>query len=605
MKNYYIYNVDGFFVVEYDNKKAVVSCEEFSDKLLAIINGGGHVYLWEGPLFLESMLSLFKRKGFKCVDPSTKIKEAGRGIIRPLICDDFDVIRIDIVTKQGKSAKIYNADRITKEKDPELLKEIQKYGSQKKPQCTMPSICRYAWERWGKNTPFIIRQKLPDAKNIELENGETVEDYCRRTYRGAFLYMNAETEKKYENVYVYDFNSMYTYIMMDSPMPVGLPEFCEGGPSDATLKNSEKGLVYYFVHIKTKFKLKKEGIPSLRLNFEDVQRWYHERDYMTTSKKYNQHTGYGKDEALELWLTQQDWELLQENYNLSETEMIDHIWFLTDRDLFKSYNKYFYKMKTENDGIRKQVGKNFNNFLSGTMARKIKYKNAVPDFSDPIFDEETGEIYSDYSFKFTESEGGRSMIYVGSAITAYGRRLIIDLIKKNRDRWLYTDTDSIHVIGKGLKGAKIHESALGSLKVEHVFDNVFYYAKKRYMGYDRQAGRIDGAFAGLSDHDKGKFLKTLNMLYNTREEYKGKDGDIYFCYEPERFEELYKLLSFNSPFSLYSYDFDNIYCFEFDKMMKKLNGLKIMTTIKKCEDFRVERVSDTFIKVEDLGYKFL
>ena len=619
MKQYYIYEHKNVFHVECDNKNFDVKSEDFEDILMKLIDLGGYVYIWECSIFLESILTMFKKKGYSCVPPEVPIKECSSKTIRPTVCEDMSVIKIDVVGKGKKSAKIFNADRIVKTKDPEMLKEIMKYGSKKRPQCTMPSICRYAWERWGKNTPFLLSQYLPNASDIPLNeiDGGTLEEYCRKSYRGGFLYSSAKSEKKYKDVYVYDINAMYTYIMRNFPMPVGNPVEEKGYPSKNLLKNTKKGKSYYFIHVKTKLKLKKDGLPCLRLGYDDYQRYYHERDYLTTSKRYNLDRGYGKDEQLELWLTCTDWELVKENYDLSDLEIVDHVWFITKDDLFRSYNNYFYKMKTESDGVKKQVGKNFNNFIAGNMARKITYTNAVFDFDDPIVDEETGEILSDYSIHFEETRGGKSYIYIGSAITSYGRRVITDLIKKNRDRWVYTDTDSVHLVGKGIKGIKEDDKKLGAVKVEHEYEYVYYYSKKRYLGYDKKEKKVTGAFTGISDHDKSDLLNVINnvilgfddpfdnLVYTDE-----KTGAEYRWYSKAYYKKHKEIFDYMLPYSSYTKhhffnDDDDMILFDYENFMKDLNLLKILTTKRICKNFKITRIEDEFSRVENLGYNFI
>lgn len=600
MKVCYIYTEekDNIFRIEKENKMGEVNFEDFPGVLMRLIEGGYTVYMWDAGLFLHDIIVLFKKEGYTPVRPDAKIKEMGAKTYRPLITGDFDLIKCDIRVTKKKTARIINADRITQAHDTDLIKEVQRYGSTKRPQTTMPSICMYAWQRWGKNMPFTVKQTLPDAKNMHLDGENvTVEEYCRKAYHGGYVRNKAGFAAEKENVYVYDYNKLYASIMHDMPLPVGVPTECQGEPDELIKEMTAAGKIYYYIHLKTKMRIKKDGIKCIKLRYDDPQRLTRERDFLTTSETLRYERGTfkiykDKDIQLDLYLTCTDYELLLENYDLFDTEYISYIWFVTDKDnsLFRSYVEYFFKMATESTGVKKQTGKNFNNFLSGSLAKSQIYENTIISYENncgDIIKEMMGE--RDYYTTTEETESSAtSYIYVGAAITAYGRKKILSLAKDDYKRWEYTDTDSVHFDGSK-DGLDIGDG-LGQLKVEHHFDKVWYYSKKRYIGIEHDTQKLDGAFSGLCQVDKDNLFNLLQTLYD---EWK-KNPDWAIIQKTDKNLFIGKgskdIGIENAWITEYAKEyFNGVYAYDFSKIMKNLPYAKIQVSQRYTENFKIIR----------------
>ena len=74
-------------------------------------------------------------------------------------------------------------------------------------------------------------------------------------------------------------------------------------------------------------------------------------------------------------------------------------------------------------------------------------------------------------------------IPIGSAVTSYARRFTIEAAQLNYDRFIYADTDSLHLIGKSknIKGVKLHDTHYLAWKVENTFDTGFFVRQKTYI----------------------------------------------------------------------------------------------------------------------------
>lgn len=82
-------------------------------------------------------------------------------------------------------------------------------------------------------------------------------------------------------------------------------------------------------------------------------------------------------------------------------------------------------------------------------------------------------------------EGDPGKIYytaMSSFITAYARKVTITAIVNNLDRFIYADTDSIHLNGwDDPKDLFIHDSEFGAWKLEGFFEDSKFLRAKTYM----------------------------------------------------------------------------------------------------------------------------
>lgn len=91
----------------------------------------------------------------------------------------------------------------------------------------------------------------------------------------------------------------------------------------------------------------------------------------------------------------------------------------------------------------------------------VKYKLGPKEIRDPVY------------------------IPVGTFITAWARYATITAAQILYDRFIYADTDSLHLIGlEEPKGIKIHPFELGAWKHESSFHKARYLRQKCYMEYE-------------------------------------------------------------------------------------------------------------------------
>lgn len=444
-------------------------------------------------MYLIDIIRMLWSAGYRPIEGNPPIKKMREKQYKYLITGEFKVYQITACRKQRKQMLI-DADNIIRgmsqndvitawgsgETDCEkYCKGIFKGISMVNDECgakkALPTtISSAARKKWVNQFSFFSKDYIiPDANNTKVDGLDgTIEEYCRPAYHGGLCYRNTELKNEGEGI-VLDVNSLYPYIMATYPLPYGIPEYIEGRPDAETLKECKEGLLYIIVKVRAWFKLKPGKIPCVSLG-RSKEGIVHERGWLTTSDYYNRRKEefYYNKKGLILTLTYTDLLQFKENYNIEKIEYISFLRFKASKNLFKNYILSLYeKKRVATTRAEKTISKMFLNSLSGILAKLPIYENI-----GIRVDEETGEVEA-WEFK---SMGGTSWVYMGAAVTAYARRYLMHYIYKVKDRWLYSDTDSIHLKGKEVPEDFTISDQMGDWKIEHEFDNAIYYKRKMY-----------------------------------------------------------------------------------------------------------------------------
>lgn len=281
----------------------------------------------------------------------------------------------------------------------------------------------------------------------------------RQAYKGGFVYVNPIfAGKTLGEGIVLDINSLYPYVLRDCLLPYGEPLFFEG--------KYEKDDYYplYVQMFRCNFDLKEGYLPTIQL--KNSPRF--------TATEYVKTTN---GEPTTLCLSSVDLELFFEHYNVSDIEWFSGYKFRASTDLFKEYiDKWFdLKIKAEKDGNLglRLISKLMQNNLYGKFATNPDAKEKIP-----VGLKEDGTI----AYSVQDSKREPVYIPVGIFVTAYARRIIITAAQKNYCRFIYCDTDSLHLIGIKLPlNLKIDKYLLGYFKHEATFTKAKYLRPKTYI----------------------------------------------------------------------------------------------------------------------------
>lgn len=306
-------------------------------------------------------------------------------------------------------------------------------------------------------------------------------DYdVRQSYKGGWTYCKPEIKgKDIETGIILDVNSLYPYVMYDKLLPFG-----QGLPFKGKYIY-DKLYPLYILQVQLDFEIKPDHLPCIQIR----DSFFNSREWLTSSK----------NEYPVLTLTNIDWELIQKHYNLFNVEYIGGWKFKANRDIFKTYINYWNNEKVnasiENNAGKRNIAKLMLNSLYGKFGSKPYVRN-----KEPFFDNK-GYLH----YKNTELEE-KDTLYVpmASFITAYAREKTISTAQKLYSRFLYSDTDSIHLTGHEKPDIEIHDTELGAWAYENKFIRARYLGAKCY--YQDLVNESDGevinsvTVAGLPDY---------------------------------------------------------------------------------------------------------
>lgn len=329
----------------------------------------------------------------------------------------------------------------------------------------------------------------------------------RQAYKGGFTYLNPRYKNmRINNGLVYDVNSLYPWVMYEKLLPYGYPMYFEGE------YEPDKEYPLYITHMKCCFKLKEGHIPCIQLK---NNRRYVETEYLVTSEDKD-----GINEPVEMFLTSVDYQLLIDHYDITEVEYINGWKFKGTKGMFKEYIDYWMHIKETTTGAMRQLAKLMLNSLYGKFATNPKAFKRVP-----FIDSEGVVRYEIINTKEKAEKHGveapelRDPVYtaMGCFITAYAREKTIRSAQKVYDRFIYADTDSLHICDTEVpEDMEIHPTHLGAWKHEGTFTDSFYIRAKTYAETMHE-----------TKDDSLKNYATLLCKQNTEWIYREPDG-IHF-----------------------------------------------------------------------------
>lgn len=299
----------------------------------------------------------------------------------------------------------------------------------------------------------------------------------RKAYKGGFTYLNpAYKNKDIGDGSVYDINSMYPWAMRYKPLPYGQPVYFPG-------EYEPNGMYPLYVQcLICEFKLKPGRIPSIQIK----NNWrYSETEYLTESNG-----------PTVLYLTSVDLELMKHNYDVTNVEYKGGYMFKARSDMFTNYIDYWYNAKTVarqegNKGIER-LSKLMLNSLYGKFGTNPKGRSKMP-----YLNKEKNCV----SYMITPEEDRKGgYLPVACFITAWCRDNIIRSAEKCGDRFVYADTDSLHITGTEPPDIDIDNSRLGAFKLEETFERARFIRQKTYM--EQVDGKLDVKCAGMPQRIK-------------------------------------------------------------------------------------------------------
>lgn len=286
----------------------------------------------------------------------------------------------------------------------------------------------------------------------------------RQAYKGGFTYVNPKFQgMNIGKGVVYDKNSMYPSMMKFKPLPYDVGEHFDGQ------YQPDEFYPLYIQAFSCIFELKENHLPTIQIKTGYMG--FVPTEYVKSSN----------GEEVTLCLTSIDFQLFLDHYNIIGGITYIGGWkFRAATGLFDEYIDKWYKVKEEstrtgNKGLR-TLAKLMLNALYGKFALNPKVQSKIP-----YYDKEEHMV----KYKLGEEEERKPLyLPVACFITAYSREDVIRNAQANYDRFIYADTDSLHLIGtEPPKGMDIDNFRLGAWKQESVFIRARFLRAKCYIEY--------------------------------------------------------------------------------------------------------------------------
>lgn len=294
----------------------------------------------------------------------------------------------------------------------------------------------------------------------------------RQSYKGGFTYCDPRRQGQDIGAgIVLDVNSLYPSVMYYQPLPYGEGIFFEGKYKPDKLYN------LYVQMFTCQFELKENHIPTIQLK--------NNLSFIPTA-----YLSSSEDEEVTMCLTSVDLELFFEHYHVYNITWHSGWKFKSTTGLFKEYIDKWSAVKIEStlngNKAMRTLAKLMLNALYGKFALNPNVQSKIPYYDNGIIKYTLGEKET------------RNPIYipVGTFITAWARHKTITSAQKVYDRFLYADTDSLHLIGTEMpKGLEIDPVKLGAWKHESTFTRARFVRQKTYI--EEIDGELNITCAGM------------------------------------------------------------------------------------------------------------
>lgn len=307
-----------------------------------------------------------------------------------------------------------------------------------------------------------------------------VDCYLRQSYFGGITWKNKKLIDNLEanNIplkgLVYDVNSLYPSVMRTRLLPYGKPLYYDG------MYNSLPNVIkdkypLYIQKIRVKvFNIKPGKMPNIQIR-ESLQ--FKGSEYQSSNRYFDKSLNKFKYEECIFTFTNVQLERFLDTYELPlGIEYIDGYCFKGSYGLFNDYIDTFMELKKTGTGARKSTAKLMLNSLYGKFGTNPMKEERIVQVEGGVFST-TNKNECDETIEYLSNS---VYLPMASFITAYARDVLLNAVNSVFDRFLYCDTDSIHILGFEIPNIEIHNKNLGAWKLEGKFIEAKYIGAKRY-----------------------------------------------------------------------------------------------------------------------------
>lgn len=373
----------------------------------------------------------------------------------------------DVNGKHVKFTKLTNSSQSLYDYKQTLLEDFEK----KQNAFANKEFCEYV-EKWLLKSGFY--NEKADYKKVEClftaifgQPQYTTDKWIRKSYYGGLCTPHYENCKKYSKLddhrgKVYDVNSLYPFIMKTCLLPYGKGEYKDIPYKKTTESYKEKYPLYIQDITIYDLEVKKGHMAWLQVKGNG---YFNNREILKNNVKN------GELIELNLRLCKPLFELLFECYNVKSYKLGGHFAYRGTYNLFDNYIDFWKEVKQTSKGAKRATAKLRQNGLYGKFGMNSEKKESFFNNDEGKFSIEYGETYL----------GSSVYLPMATFITSYAKQYLVNAINNNYDRFMYCDTDSLHLYGiEDPKGMKIDDKEYGAWDNEDTFIEYKYLSPKRY-----------------------------------------------------------------------------------------------------------------------------
>lgn len=473
-------------------------------------------YLYEDVRVLRDFIELTTIEGIEVTENYrlffNKMTTASQALneYKTLLFDTFDAKQYDNVVAFKDSFKELE----------EYEKKCQANG--KKANINKDMVFNYVFPQLHPNVDCFLRQSYYGG--ITWKNEDLINDLQTRNVKLQGL--------------VFDVNSLYPSRMRECLLPYGKPIYYEGNYSNIADFVKEKYPLYIQKIRVKRFNLKKGCIPNIQIRESDN---FKATVYQKNNMYFDHDIKDFRYEECVFTFTNVQLERFLNSYDTPlGIEYLEGYAFKGSYGLFDDYVDTFMKLKEVGKGARRATAKLMQNALYGKFGTNPQREERIVQFEDGVF----STTNRDDEGNLLEYLSDSVYLPMASFITAYAREVLIESANDVYDRFLYCDTDSIHILGYDIPNIPIHNSKLGYWKLEGKFIDAIYIGAKRYaelMINDEGEKHWDIKCCGVStdiinslddievftpcEYSSKELDKLIDTFYKTDDIYYYKDKD--------------------------------------------------------------------------------
>lgn len=321
------------------------------------------------------------------------------------------------------------------------------------------SISAAALAKWGCKMHAIGATVYADESKQILPTGESVDEYMRDAYSGGWCYCNVADSGPGVRL---DIHHLYPSILASGAPADKDPQYIDNRADWEQVKDDTNKC--YFVRFSCRFDLRRGALPFVTIH---TTRGGLIKNVRTSKIDIN---GKKVDSSVTLTMCGQEYAAFRTWYKIKDFDFIDAVVYGKTTSS-RAYVMPLYNAKEKyktSDPVQSDICKMYNNSLTGAMARKTDALNLVYSLTEPP------------RMQKTEIKAERHTA-IAAYITGCGRARLAGLANQLRYRFLYCDTDSLHLSGQDIPDCIKVSPALGDFGIEAYFDRGIYYGQKQYI----------------------------------------------------------------------------------------------------------------------------